>query len=106
MCTAIRYTLYNSGRIKYSTSAMKVKPRMTDKKRRPPPRDNRVTIALDDKTYRESVAKAGSPSRLRSILRIFLGLWSVDEYPPPDMPFYTEADIEEDQTRAKKRPRK
>jgi hypothetical protein len=72
--------------------------------KRPPHRNRRFTVPLDDETYEAAVKKATSPSRLRAILRLFLDLWSHDEW-PPEMDF-SEEDIEEQARRAKKVPRK
>ena len=73
--------------------------------KRPPHRNKRFTVPLDDETYNAAVRKANnSPSRLRAIVRLFLDLWSHDEWPPA-MDF-SEADIKEQERRATKVPRK
>lgn len=73
---------------------------------RPAPRDERLTIPLDEQTMKEATAKAGSRSKLVSILRIFIGLWAADEYPPHEVgEWYDDEDIRQDQRRAKKRSR-
>lgn len=74
--------------------------------RRPAPRDERLTIPLDEETMVDAVHKAGSRSKLVSIIRIFIGLWAANEYPPHELgDWYDEEDVEADQRRAKKRKR-
>ncbi len=77
---------------------------MSNETPRPPHRKRKVTINLDDESYSRAVKKAGALARLRAIIRLMVGLWGSDEW-PPSMDF-SEGDIADEMKRAQKVPRK
>ncbi len=75
---------------------------MSQDDERPDYRAERFTVPMSSEDYEAAVKKAGSPSRLRALVRAFLRLWSSDEIPevvPDDL-------INFEMRRAQKVPRK
>ena len=73
---------------------------MPQKTDRPKPRDQTFTFRDDPEVFAEAEARAKKEGRsLRAVLRAFLAVWGMGEYPsPPVMP--------EEDVRAAKRSRK
>jgi hypothetical protein len=68
-------------------------------KDRPPRRNKRIDVPVDEELYNRAKRKAGSLSRLRAAVRAFLDLWSDNEL-RQGLP---EEEIERQEVRAKKR---
>ncbi len=73
-----------------------------DKPQRPPAKDHKLNVRVDDELYQLAEAKAKARgSTISKMVRAFLTLWAHDETPPgwpPELP--------EQEIRAEKRPRK
>ncbi len=74
---------------------------MSDDEERPPHKDEEFNIAMDSGLHDDARKFAGSDKRLRAMIRAFLRLVTMGEYPP-----IPEDAIQQELRRAQKVPRK